>query len=508
MLRTFLICMGLMVVTCAVYWQVGSHEFLTYDDDLYIRHNPQVAQGITGANIIWAFTSVEQCNWHPVTWLSHMLDVQLYGMNPRGHHLTNVVIHCFTTLLLFFLLFRITGAIWQSSFVAALFALHPLHVESVAWAAERKDVLCALFWFLTLSWYARYVEKRRSTAGFPLFPYLLALLSFLLGLMSKPMIVTLPVVMLLLDYWPLRRDSKLSGLMLEKIPFFICSALSSAITIHAQRTGGAIVNLDWIPLANRMQNAIVAYGKYIIKTLWPQDLAVLYPFSLAIPLWQVILSAMTILLISAVAIGARRRYPYLAVGWCWFMVTLLPVIGLIQAGNQSMADRYTYLPLVGLFIVVAWGVPPLLERPAIALAKRGLPGREVMLGLLATAVILTAATVTWKQAGYWHDNFSLYHHTLEVTANNYVIHYNLGVAFGRVGNREEAIREFTKTVILKPDNTKVRNLLAATLAETGNIDGAITQYSRSLAFNPNDHEARSALEYWRGQQVNRVESSK
>lgn len=498
-----LICIALILVTCAVYWQVVNHEFLSYDDDLYIAGNTHVAKGITGANVVWAFTSTEQCNWHPVTWLSHMLDVQLFGMNPGSHHLTNVVMHCIATLLLFLLLVRSTSALWQSSFVAALFALHPLHVETVAWAAERKDVLSACFGFLMLLLYLRYVETGRSKARSGTSFYLFTLFSFVLGLMSKPMLVMLPLVMLLFDYWPLRRFGVMAAveengrrsffsLIREKIPFFICSALSAAVTIYAQSKGGAVVALDSIPFIIRLQNSFVSYLKYVLKAFWPHDLAVMYPFFLSIPLWQVLWSAMLLLLISALVIRAGRHYPYLPVGWFWFVLTLLPVIGLIQVGNQSMADRYMYIPAVGLFIMAAWGVPALFH------SGNGLAiYSKFILALSASAVIITAGAVSWHQIGYWKDSITLYRHTLDVTAGNYVINYNLGIEYGRTGNLDAAIKEFRTALGLKPNDAKVRNLLAATLAEKGDVDGAIAEYTKTLLIDPQDSQAAHSLEYWR-----------
>ncbi len=520
MRTTILVCIVLIMVTFAVYWQVGNHEFLTYDDNSYIAENAHVSKGMTYDNIIWAFTSVDQCNWHPVTWLSHMLDTQIYGMNPRGHHLTNVVIHCCSTIFLFFLLVRLTGGLWQSSFVAAMFALHPLHVESVAWAAERKDVLSACFGFLTLFLYSHYVEKQRSNAKSCGTIYLLTLFSFVLGLMSKPMLVTLPVVMLLLDFWPLHRfgigqnssRTSIYSLVKEKIPFFTFSILSSAITIYAQRKGGAMATLEVVPFAIRLQNSLVSYLSYLLNTLWPHDLAVLYPYTLSIPLWQVISSVVVLFLISAAAIWAGRRYPYLPVGWFWFLVTLLPVIGIIQVGFQSMADRYAYIPSVGLFIMIAWGVPALfrtkrsMERIDCARqcnTQRLKTYREFIPALLAAVTILTAIAVTWHQIGYWKNNFSLYQHTLKVTTGNYIINYNLGIAYGRAGDRDAAIKEFQTAIMIKPSESKVRNLLGSTLAEMGDLDGAITEFKKSLSINPKDSDARYSLEFWLGQKEKR-----
>jgi tetratricopeptide (TPR) repeat protein len=497
-----LISIALLTATFILYWQVGSHEFLIYDDDLYISRNVHVLQGLSGENILWALTSVEQCNWHPLTWMSHMLDAQLFGISPHGHHLMNVGYHGIAVLFLFYLLNRLTRNLWRSAFVAALFALHPLHVESVAWAAERKDVLSACFGFLTLLLYVRYVETRRSKTYSGLYLYLLTLFTFMLGLMSKPMLVTLPLVMLMLDYWPLQRfgaalppDRTIALhkespylLLKEKIPFALCAVISSAVTFYAQHTGGAVVALDWIPLTLRLQNALVAYLAYITKTFWPRDLAVLYPFSNPIPMWQVGLSAVVLLVISVASIRFGRRWPWLPVGWFWYLVTLLPVIGIVQVGNQAMADRYAYIPTVGLYILISWGVPTVSGA-----------FRKPILILLAGLVLCASAIVAWQQIGYWKNNITLFSHALQVTSGNHIIHYNLGIAYARSGNPIAAITEFHAAVKLRPNDSKLRNLLASTLAENGYVEAALSEYAHSLAITPNNQEASYALEYWRNQ---------
>jgi tetratricopeptide (TPR) repeat protein len=483
------ICVALIVIILAVYMQVGNHEFVNYDDEVYVTKNPHVASGITGKNIVWAFTSVYGCNWHPVTWLSHMTDVELYGMNPRGHHLTNVIIHTVSTLLLLFLLLRLTGALWPSAFVAALFALHPLHVESVAWVAERKDVLSAFFWFLTLLIYAEFTAKRKPTL------YFLALFTFILGLMSKPMLVTLPVVMLLLDFWPLNRvvhgdqesglrqlSGRVLALVKEKTPFLACSLLSGIVTIYAQT--GAMSDLNFVPVPLRIENALIAYVTYISKTLWPQDLAMLYPYSQELPLWQAIGSLLVLLLVSGATIRAWRTYPYLVVGWFWFLVTLVPVIGLIQVGSQSMADRYTYIPVIGLFIMAAWGVRDLTYK---------LPYREVILALLAGAVIVVSAVVTWQQIGYWRDSYTLYRHTLQVTGDNYLIHFNLGLTLERQKDLDGAIREYQEAVRINPGYKLAHGSLGTVLASKGELDAAIGEFQAALLIDPDYQDVHNNL---------------
>ncbi len=360
--------------------------------------------------------------------------------------------------------------------------------------AERKDVLSAFFWFLTLLLYAEYAAKRRAAL------YFLALAAFVLGLMAKPMLVTLPVVMLLMDYWPLNRFSnggegkRERGLpgggaefltcIKEKIPFFACSLLSSVVTVVAQHSGGAIKNLDLIPAGLRIENALVAYVTYIGKTLWPHDLAVLYPIPLSFPLWQVIGSLLVLLLVSAATIQARHRYPYLAMGWAWFMVTLVPVIGLVQVGIQAMADRYTYIPLVGLFIMAAWGFPDLASR---------LKYRAGLLTLLAGAVITTSAVLSWQQLGYWRDNESLYRHTISITADNYVMHNNLGNVLANRWNLDAAIQEFKKALRIKPNYSEAHYNLGMVFAIQGNVDAAIQELQEALRLNPDHSKAQFNL---------------
>ena len=489
-----MICIALIVVTVSVYWQVGTHEFLNYDDADYVTQNYHVAEGITGSNVIWAFTSVHAANWHPITWLSHMLDAQIYGMNPRGHHLSNVLIHAVSAALVFLLLFQLTNSFWPSSFAAVLFAIHPLHVESVAWVAERKDVLGAFFWFLTLIAYAAYVANRKR----PL--YFLALFLFMLGLMSKPMLVTLPVIMLLLDFWPLKRlftyeggtegfdgdlgKSSLIPILKEKIPFFVCSLFSAIVTIYAQREGGAVNSLADTSLWLRIENSITAYVKYILMTLWPKDLAVIYPFPLQIQLWQVICSLLVLLLISAAAMRYGKRHPYLPVGWLWFLITLLPVIGLVKVGEQSLADRYTYIPHIGLFIMAAWGISDL---------AKGLPLRRIILTVTAGMVIIALTVLTWIQLGYWKDNISLFQHAIQVTTGNYVAHYSLGLALVNKGDVDAGIREYKEALAIYPDDFEVHDGLGVVFAKQGDLDGAIKEFQTAIAINPKGFEAHNNL---------------
>ncbi|MGE5799469.1 MAG: glycosyltransferase family 39 protein, partial [Syntrophaceae bacterium] len=392
-----LIPLVLALVTLAVFWQVRDHEFINLDDEQYVTQNPHVRAGLKAGGLAWAFTTTHASNWHPLTWLSHMLDSQLFGMNPAGHHLVNLLFHVANTLLLFLVLNRMTQALWQSAAVAFLFALHPLHVESVAMVAERKDVLSTFFLLLTLWAYFVYTRSPGIVRMIPVVAF------FALGLLSKPMLVTLPFVLLLLDYWPLGRTAapertiphplptpgvespgkkkkqkkKQTGesppappvreepsaaaaipwaLVTEKIPLFVLTILSSIMTFHAQLTGGAMSSLDDIPLLKRLGNALISYASYIVKTVFPQGLAVFYPYPASLPAWQVLGSAALIGAITFFAVRFRKRIPYALVGWLWYLGTLVPVIGIVQVGMQSMADRYTYVPHIGLFIAVVWGV--------------------------------------------------------------------------------------------------------------------------------------------------------
>ena len=362
------ICLTLALATLISYSQVLNHDFIDFDDDMYVTRNENVQKGLTWQNIKWAFTTNQAYNWHPLTWLSHMLDCQLFGLKPAGHHFTSVLFHIANTLLLFLVFKSMTGNLWRSAFVAALFALHPLHVESVAWIAERKDVLSTLFWLLTMAAYVRYVRKPGPKW------YLLTILAFAMGLMAKPMLVTLPFILLLLDYWPLARfqfgqnikDTEwkiLYRLFVEKIPLFIITIITSVITFIVPKGSGAVPGLKELSLMPRLTNALISYVKYIEKMFWPSRLAVFYPRAVdAIPTWQILAALLLLLIISGLAVWLARSRKYLLVGWLWYLGILVPVIGLVQVGDQAMADRYTYVSLIGLFIIVVWGLNDLLEK--------------------------------------------------------------------------------------------------------------------------------------------------
>lgn len=432
----------LFLLVAGIFLPAVTHDFITYDDPVYVTKNAHVTGGLTWANVRWAFHSTEASNWHPLTWLSHMADCQIFGLHPWGHHLTNVLLHAIDAVLLFVVLRKMTGALWRSLFVAALFGLHPLHVESVAWVAERKDVLSTAFWMLVLWAYARRVELARARGPGALIFYGLALLFFALGLMCKPMLVTLPCVLLLLDYWPLNRWDGSStaarwALLAEKIPFFALSAAASAVTLYAQGSGGTVASTEDYPWPVRLANALIAYCRYLGKCFVPAKLAVFYPyFAEQPPLWETVLAGVLLAVITAAAVVLIRRRPYLLVGWLWFAGTLVPVIGLVQIGGQSMADRYSYVPLIGVFIMAAW---------AAGDATASWPHRRRGLGLAAGAVLVGCAALTSRQLSFWKDGSSLFRHALAVTENNWVAHANLSATLSK-SSASEASAEFQETV--------------------------------------------------------------
>lgn len=502
MRREFFICLVLIAATLSVYWQVGNYEFLNYDDNVYVTDNPHVQRGFTPETFIWAFSTTRAANWHPLTWLSHMLDCRLYGLDPGGHHLTNLLLHLANTLLLFLVLRRMTGVPWQSGFVAALFAFHPLHVESVAWVAERKDVLAALFWMLTTLAYIRYVERPG------IYRYLLVILTFSLGLMAKPMLVTLPFVLLLLDYWPLGRfqlrplygsidpqvrnsqDSSTAkfpkfNVIWEKTPLFVLSVVSSIVTVFAQKQLGAISTLEAISLEWRLANSLVSYVTYIEKTVWPQSLAVFYPHpGSSLPIWQGVGAGLLLVAVSVLVMRGARRYPYVLVGWLWYLGTLVPVIGLVQVGEQAMADRYTYLPLIGLFIIIVWGVADIVK---------GWKHRRMAVAISAGVMLSSLMICNWLQVKNWRDSVSLFEHTLNVTSNNYVAHYTLGNALALQGNHQEAVDHYNEALRIKPNYAEAHHNLGNALTLQGSLTEAVAHYSEALRIKPDYAEAHRNL---------------
>lgn len=467
------IALVLLAAIAIVYAQVGSHDFLNYDDPRYVTANPQVRAGLTYEGIVWAFTAVHDANWIPLTWISHMIDCQLFGVNPGWQHLMNVFIHAVNALLLFLLLKRLTGALWPSAFTAAVFALHPLHVESVAWIAERKDVLCALFFFLTIWAYIRYVERPALTRFLPVIGL------FMCAVMAKPMAVTLPVCLLLLDLWPLRRLRLGRRVVMEKLPLFAFAAASSAIAFIAQRQGGAVAPLDQIPLAARAGNALISYVLYIADFIWPANLAVFYPYPAQIFAWQWVAAACALGAVTFLTVRSQRRY--LMVGWLWFLVTLLPVIGLVQIGGQSRADRYTYIPMIGITIMVAWGAGELFENH----------GR--LLSGLAVAALAAWAAVSWGDLNYWRNSITIFERAADVTHDNHVAYTNLGDALRSAGQSQQAIPWFEAAVRVRPNDETALEDLGATLQNAGRTGEALPVLEKVLRLRPESYSAHVGL---------------
>jgi len=487
----------LALLTIMVYWPATGHEFVNYDDPFYVTANVHVQSGLTWGNIRWAFGHSTVGNWHPLSMLSHMLDCQMYGLKPWGHHLTNILLHGATTMLVFLLLQGLTGTTWRNLMVAALFGLHPLHVESVAWVAERKDVLSTFFGLLCLIMYTRYakvsgIQNPRSEPGNSASAYYWAALAlFALGLMSKPMLVTLPFLLLLLDFWPLNRMRNAESgirnfirLLPEKVPFFALAVVMSVVTYVVQQRTGMMYSLEHVPPGARVENAFISYCRYLGKLFWPGDLAVFYPYPNHWPIHQALLAGGLLAGVSAFVFVQRTRRPYLLMGWLWFCVTLVPVIGLVQVGGQSMADRYTYLPSLGLFIIVIWGIHEL--------TRHWRYGKTVLSGAACLIIILCAAAMR-QQLGYWQNNETLYRHTLAVTENNYLAHHNLGIALFKEGQIDEAIGQYQEALRLKSDDAQAHYDLGAALAVKGRTDEAIGQFQEALELKPDYAEAHSNL---------------
>jgi protein O-mannosyl-transferase len=548
-----LICLALAIFTVITFWSLKDCGFINFDDNDYVYENAYVQSGLNTNSIGKAFSSElmdKSGNWHPLTWLSLMLDYQIFGLNPHGYHLINLLFHVLNTVLLFLIFHRMTKKLWPSAFVACLFAIHPLHVESVAWITERKDVLSTFFWMLTMGAYSYYVEHPGLRR------YSLVLLFFVLGLMAKPMLVTLPFVLLLLDYWPLQRFQEITGikssaardcstypiplrsafgigvstikpdsktqaegsnlppsdkqkkkskkkqalketlevkkpadpeykwswiypLLWEKVPLFVLVILSSVVTYIAAQSAGA-VHSEAIPLGVRIGNAFISYITYIGKMIWPGNLAVFYPYSKLLLPWQVIGSVILLIAITVVVIWRVKRSPYLATGWLWYVGTLMPVIGIVQAGDQAMADRYTYIPLTGLFIMAAWGIPELL--------KKWQYRKEILLASSALS-ILCLSIITWTQVGYWQNNITLFDHTLTVTDNNWLIYYNRGVTHVPLGNYRQAIEDFNKAIEIKPDYIDAYYNRGHAYADLGNYRQAIEDYGRVIKIKPDSADA-------------------
>jgi Flp pilus assembly protein TadD len=470
---------------------VYRYDFVKYDDDTYITNNTNIQSGLNWKTIRWAFTTGYASNWHPVTWLSHILDYQLFKNWAGGGHLINILLHILNTLLLFYVLAKMTGAVWPSAFVAAAFALHPLHIESVAWIAERKDVLSTFFLLLTIWAYANYVKNLKVKW------YLAAFAMFAMGLMSKPMLVTAPFILLLLDYWPLKR--KISyRLLLEKAPFFICSLASCIVTFLVQQKGGAMVIVESFGPVTRINNAIVSYIMYIVKMIWPARLAVLYPHpGSSLPTAKVIICALLLSLFSVYFIYIARRHKFFAVGWLWYLGMLVPVIGIVQVGAQAMADRYTYMTLTGLFIIIAWS------------AKEFVPRRlHRILAFSAVVILIVSGVTAGRQLKYWKNSLTLFEHTLGVTENNYFILSNQAAYLNETGRFNEAIGLFNKLLKIRPDSAEVHNNLGNALVHTGKIQQGIEHYKLAIKYKPSLSEAYRNLGYALKKQGNLEEAAR
>jgi len=482
------VCFLLTAITAAVYAQVYKHKFIHLDDPVYVTQNKNVQQGLTRENVVWAFTTGHASNYHPLTWLSLMLDYHLFGLNSGAFHLTNLLLHLANTILLFLLLCSITASLWRSAMVAFLFAMHPMHVESVAWVAERKDVLSTFFWMLTILAYTKFVGKKS------ILWYLLTLFAIILGLLAKPMLVTLPCVLLLLDYWPLRRlfnavatptgkNKKSSGwqkliplpVLLEKVPLFAIAAASCVITFIVQQKGGAVRSLDIVPIACRITNALVSYMLYIIKMIWPAKLAIFYPHFGKLLITPAIAAAAAGILIS-LAVFYLRRFRYLTVGWLWYLGTLIPVIGLVQVGRQSMADRYSYIPFIGLFIMVVWGIADLLARTRY---------RAIILTAASCLLVTAMSICTWIQVSYWRDSIKLFSHAIEVSTANPVAHECLAQNLSDVGRDDEAIEHYRKALQLNENEHEVHNNLGNLLRKADEKALAVEHYKKAIALTEN-----------------------
>ena len=495
----------LAIITIAAYWPVTNHPFINFDDGVYVTHNHHVQQGLTLQNIIWAFSPStsrgdEKIYWHPLTWISHMTDCQLFGLNPHMHHLTNLFFHVINVLLLFLVLFKATGEIWKSCFVAVLFSLHPINVDSVAWIAERKNLLSTTFWMTTMLAYM-YYARRPS-----IIRYLFVTLSLLLGLLSKPMLVTLPCVLLLMDYWPLNRvqwsqtplaayrTSKVAStkpffvkeswmrLILEKIPLLSLSFITIGLSMITLQSKARVVTNAMAPITIRIENGIVSYVAYLYKIVWPKGLAVFYPYPNVVPLWKVAGAVLLLVAITAFVLRRRRKQPYLVIGWLWFLGVLFPVSGLVQGGLwPAMADRWVYVPCIGIFIMFAWGIPDLIP------SKWHF--RKAMLSTSALLIIVLSFLFTGRQLSYWANTSTLFNHALAVTKDNYVAYNILGEGFAENGKNEKAEQYYLKAVKIKPNYSVALKNLAILSGQMGHYENAIQYYNSVLLIDPLDYHA-------------------
>jgi hypothetical protein len=485
----------LVILPLLAYSRVQNFEFINMDDPLYVTDNPPVRNGLTLGGVAWAFTFNDISYWHPLTWLSHMVDCELYRLNPRGHHFTNLLFHMASTLLLFLTLKKITGALWQSAFVAVFFALHPLNVESVAWVANRKNILSAFFWILAMWSYAQYARRPNVTRYFTVF------FGMLLGLLAKPTVVTLPFVLLLLDYWPLGRYSPAGSgqaegrcfqghppgrLILEKVPLIALSAASFTVSYMSSRHMGILIPAEVLPLGLRIQNALASYLVYVEKLFLPLDLAVFYPFTKTLDVWKIVATSILLLAITALAVHFARRRPYFAVGWFWYLGTLIPVIGIVQQGLwPAFADRFAYIPLIGLFIAAVWGFSDLVERMQVS--------RTLCLATAFLAVLGIGAGA-WVQTGYWKNSVTLFKRAVDVTKNNPLAHYNLGVALWNSGRFNEGLYHCKEALRLNPDDESAHLEVGSALIHLGRWEDALPHFREALRINPASFSARQNIE--------------
>lgn len=479
--RELLVYVFIVVAVFAAYWQLPKNDFISFDDDIYVTHNPHIKEGFTFKSIKWAFTTFHAFNWHPVTWLSHMMDYKLFGKNASMHHFMNLFYHILNSILVFVIFRAVTKDIWPSAIVAILFAVHPLHVESVAWISERKDVLSTFFGLWALGIYFLYAKKQKIRY------YLAVILMYALGLMAKPMLVTLPILLLLFDFWPLQRVAiaaygnptncfvnrkSLGFLVLEKIPFFALSAASSIITVIAQKEGGIVKSIQEFPIYLRLANAFVSYIRYICKMILPVNLSFYYPYQKDLNVWIVMGALILIIILSVAALKTVKNKPFFFAGWFWYLITLLPVIGLIQVGTQSMADRYTYVPMIGLFIIAAWGGKKILD----SIHQRNLKAFAALWSILITGLML----ITWKQVRYWQNDIRLFSHAVAVTAENPRSNYHLGLALEREGDIEKAIEHYKEAIRIAPDFLRARNSMGNALSKQGKYEEALRHYIYAL----------------------------
>jgi tetratricopeptide (TPR) repeat protein len=491
-LPVWLMATVLVLVTVALYWPALQCGFVDYDDNVYVTENPHVENGLTWAGVKWAFYNTQQAAyWAPMMWLSHELACQFFGLNPWGHHLINVLLHAANVVLVFFLLRQLTGATWRSFLVAALFGWHPLRVESVAWVTERKDVLSAFFGLLSLLFYVRYAQNKKTLNSQPsTLNYVLTLLFYALGLMSKAMLVTWPFVMLLLDWWPLKRftihDSRFTiwPLLREKIPFFGLAAAASVVTYLVQKNGGAVMSMATLPFGVRLENALISYCRYLGKLFWPVNLAIFYPHPVYWPMEQVLLAGGLLLGITVWCVVVRRQYPFMLMGWLWFVGTLVPVIQLVQSGNQMMADRFSYIPSLGVTILIIWGVCELIRQWRY---------QTMVLSLAGCATVSFCLVLTWQQINYWKDDETIFRHALAATKNSYVAHYGLGFILNKRGHTDEAIAQYLETIRLEPNYANGHYSLGNTLNTKGQTDAAISQFQEAIRLKPDWAEAHYSL---------------